>query len=196
MNETTLQQHLLALITRWGDIGVFAAMFLESSIVPIPSELIILGAGAIGVPLPSIIIFGGLGSTLGGICGYMIGRFAGYPVILKFGKYVCITPHRLEKCEAFARKYGGWGVLGGRLTPVIPFKVFSIASGIVRTPFLVFVLFTLIGVLPRMYLLAVFGRLIIKYHRFALLGLIIACAGVLLVICLRKRCPCGKSTSP
>jgi len=194
--EQTLQQQLLALITQWGDIGVFVAMFLESSIVPIPSELIILGAGAIGIPLPSIIIFGGLGSTLGGICGYLIGRYAGYPVILKFGKYIGIKPHHLNRCEEFAKKYGGWGVLGGRLTPVIPFKVFSIASGVVRTPLPVFIVFTLIGVLPRMYLLAVFGQLIMKYHRLAIAALVLACAGVFLVLRLRKCRSAGTATNP
>jgi membrane protein DedA with SNARE-associated domain len=195
MNEQLMQNQLLTMVSQWGDVGVFVAMFLESSIVPIPSELIILGAGAIGVPLPSIIIFGGIGSTLGGICGYLIGRFAGYPAVRKFGKYICIQPHHLEKCEAFARKYGAWGVLGGRLTPVIPFKVFSIASGIVRTPFAVFVAFTLIGVLPRLYLLSVFGAAIVKYHRVALLALLALAVCLVLFVLLRKRPSAAKSSS-
>src|SRR5512137_2428361 len=127
MNEQILQNQLLGLIQQWGDLGVFAAMFLESSIVPIPSELIIVGAGAIGIPLPSILIFGGMGSALGGLVGYLIGRYAALPVVLKLGKYVFIKPHHLKKAEEFAVKHGAWGVLAGRLMPVVPFKVFSIA---------------------------------------------------------------------
>ena len=46
------------------------------------------------------------------------------PVILKFGKYIFIKPHHIQKAEAFARKYGVWGVLIGRMVPVVPFKVF------------------------------------------------------------------------
>ncbi|MGE5309006.1 MAG: YqaA family protein [Deltaproteobacteria bacterium] len=195
MNEQLLQGQLLDLVSRWGDLGVFAAMFLESSIVPIPSELIIVGAGAIGVPLPSIIIFGGIGSTLGGICGYFLGRYAGYPFILKFGKYFFIKPHHLEKAESFARKYGAWGVLGGRLTPVIPFKVFSIASGIVRTPLVVFVIFTLIGVLPRIFLLALFGSFFVKYYKLAFLGLALAAAVLGTLFYLKKRRVSAKTTS-
>ena len=79
-------------IVQWaanlGDVGVFIAMFLESSIIPIPSEVIILGAGAIGIPVMSILIFGALGSTLGAIVGYLLGRYAALPVILKFGKFI------------------------------------------------------------------------------------------------------------
>jgi membrane protein DedA with SNARE-associated domain len=195
MNEQALQGQLLELVSRWGDMGVFIAMFLESSIIPIPSELIIIGAGAVGVPLRSVILFGGLGSALGALVGYFIGKYAAYPVILRFGKYIFIKPHHLQKAEAFARKYGGWGVLGGRLMPVVPFKVFSIASGIVRTPLLVFAVFTLIGVLPRIYLLAVFGSVIVKYHRFALAAVVLAVAAVCLVFFLKKRRN-AETTSP
>jgi membrane protein DedA with SNARE-associated domain len=187
MNEQILQNQLLALIAQWGDLGVFIAMFLESSIVPIPSELIIIGAGCIGIPLRSIIIFGGIGSCLGGIVGYLIGRYAGYPVVLKFGKYIFIKPHHLGKAEEFARKYGAWGVLGGRLMPVVPFKVFSIASGIVRTPLSVFIVFTLIGVLPRIFLLSCFGSLIVKYHRLGLAIIVLAAAAVCVFLFLKKR---------
>lgn len=196
MTEHVLQEQLLSLVSRWGDVGVFAAMFFESSIVPIPSELIVIGAGAIGIPLRSIIIFGGLGSALGGVVGYMIGRYGAYPVILKFGKYVCIKPHHLEKAEAFARKYGAWGVLGGRLMPVIPFKVFSIASGLVRTPLAVFVIFTLLGVLPRIFLLAYFGSVIVKYHRVALAGCLLIVIAVCLWVYLKNRRTATKTTKP
>lgn len=195
MTEQVLQDQLLSLVSRWGDIGVFVAMFFESSIVPIPSELIIIGAGAIGIPLSSIIIFGGIGSVLGGTVGYLIGRHAAYPLILKFGKYICIRAHHIEKAEAFARKYGAWGVLGGRLMPVVPFKVFSIASGLVRTPPVVFVVFTLIGVLPRIFLLACFGSVIVKYHRVVLAGLVLAAVAVGIAVYLKKRRREAKTTS-
>ncbi|MDD4664159.1 MAG: hypothetical protein PHD83_05785, partial [Caldisericia bacterium] len=63
-------------ILQWGDLGVFVGMFLESSIVPVPSEVVILTAGSIGIPLVSIVIFGSIGATLGSFVGYSIGRFA------------------------------------------------------------------------------------------------------------------------
>jgi membrane protein YqaA with SNARE-associated domain len=161
-------------------------MFLESSIVPIPSEVIVAGAAAIGIPIMSILIFGSLGSTLGAIVGYLIGRYAALPVIIKFGKYVFIKPHHIQKAEAFARKYGVWGVLIGRMVPVVPFKVFSIASGFTNIPLFPFVVCTLIGVIPRMYVLAVLGLAIRKYQGPILLVIIGVCLLAYLVYKLVK----------
>ena len=184
--EQILQNNLVNLIRHFGDLGVFLAMFLESSIVPIPSEVIVAGAAAIGIPIMSILIFGSLGSTLGAIVGYLIGRYAALPVILKVGKYVFIKPHHVQKAEAFARKHGVWGVLVGRLIPVVPFKVFSIASGITSIPLFPFVACTLIGVIPRMYILAILGVAIRKYQGPILLVIIAVCLIAYLVYKLIK----------
>jgi len=174
MIEQVLQSDLIAIIKSFGDLGVFIAMFLESSIIPIPSEVIIIGAGTIGIPIASVMIFGSLGATLGASVGYAIGRFAATPVILKFGRFIFIKPHHIYKAEAFAKKYGAWGVLIGRLLPIVPFKVFSIASGITKIPFITFIVFTMIGVLPRIYLLAIFGCTISKYTKPALIVIFFA----------------------
>ena len=88
-------ERILRAMANLGDAGVFIAMFLESSVVPIPSEAVLLAAGAAGIPLTSIIIFGSLGSTLGAIVGYLLGRYAALPVILRFGKYILIKPHHI-----------------------------------------------------------------------------------------------------
>lgn len=168
-----LQGNMTGLITDLGDFGVFVAMFLESSILPIPSEAIVIAAGAIGIPLLSIVIFGSLGSTCGAIIGYLLGKYAAMPVILKFGKFILIKPHHIKKAEEFANKYGAWSVLIGRIIPVVPFKVFSIAAGITGLSFLPFVVFTLLGVVPRMYLLALFGATIVKYKTHAFVGFLV-----------------------
>lgn len=168
------QNDIMAIISRFGNIGVFIAMFLESSVIPIPSEVIIIGAGAIGIPLISILIFGALGSTVGAMVGYLLGRYAAMPVILKFGRLILIKHHHIQKAEAFAKKYGAVGVLIGRILPIVPFKVFSIASGITNVPVVPFVACTMIGVLPRIYILVLFGNIIMRYHKqtvFALAGI-------------------------
>jgi membrane protein DedA with SNARE-associated domain len=183
MIEHSLPPQIQHLLSDHGDIGMFAAMFLESSIIPIPSELVIAAAGAIGLPLLSIVIFGALGSTLGGMVGYAIGRFAGLPFILRFGKYILITPDKVRKAEAFAQKYGVWSVLIGRVLPVIPFKVFSIAAGMMELPFLPFVGCTLLGVVPRLVLLALFGAAMVKFTKITL---IIVAVGALAYFGYRK----------
>lgn len=172
MNEQILQYTLVGLIMKYGDLGIFMAMFLESSIIPIPSEVIVIGAGSIGIPLVSILIFGSLGSTFGAMLGYLLGRYAAMPVILKFGKFILIKPHHIYKAESFAKRYGAGSVLIGRILPIVPFKVFSIAAGITKISFIPFVICTLLGVLPRMYLLALFGATIIKYKKPAIIVLI------------------------
>ena len=175
--EHTLAERILELIKNFGDPGVFIGMFLESSIVPIPSEVIIIGAGAIGISLASIVVFGSLGATLGSICGYLLGRYAAMPVIVKYGKFVLIKPHHIAKAEAFAKKYGVWSVLLGRIFPVIPFKVFSIAAGITKIPFIPFIVCTLIGVVPRIILLSLCGASLVKFTKPALL--ILGAAGLI-----------------
>jgi len=152
-----------------GDLGVFIGMFLESSIVPIPSEVIIIGAGSIGIPILSVVLFGSLGATLGALVGYALGRYAAMPVILRYGKFILIKPHHIEKAEVFARKYGVYSVLIGRVLPIVPFKIFSIAAGITRIPVLPFIICTLIGVVPRVLLLSIFGAGIVKYTKPTLL---------------------------
>jgi membrane protein DedA with SNARE-associated domain len=171
--------HVVNLINQLGDVGVFVGMFLESSIVPIPSEAVVIGASSIGIPIISIVILGSLGATLGSMVGYSLGRYAAMPVILKYGKFVLIKPHHVEKAENFTKKYGVYSVLIGRVLPVVPFKVFSIAAGITRIPFVPFVICTLIGVIPRMFLLSVFGVSLAKYTKPTL---IVAGALVLIFI--------------
>ena len=163
--EHWIQQHMVTIIHDLGDLGVFMGMFLESSIVPIPSEVIIIGAGAIGVPMLSILIFGSLGASLGAMVGYYLGRYAAMPAILKYGKFILIKPHHIYKAEAFAKKYGIASVLVGRLLPIVPFKVFSIAAGITKLPPVPFFICTLVGVVPRIFLLTIFGTSLIKYTK-------------------------------
>lgn len=172
--HTILQNDLTSLIIRFGDLGVFLAMFFESCVVPIPSEVIIITAGAIGIPMGSVIIFGALGSTLGAMVGYALGRYCAMPILLKFGKFVLIKPHHIYKAEEFAKKYGVASVFIGRVIPIIPFKVFSIAAGITALPFIPFVICTLIGVVPRIFLLALFGTVIVKYTKVVFILVIFA----------------------
>lgn len=164
-----IADHAVNLINDLGALGVFIGMFLESSIVPIPSEVIIIGAGSIGIPIFTVVLFGSLGATLGALVGYALGRYAAMPVILRYGKFILIKPHHIAKAEDFARKYGVYSVIIGRIVPIVPFKIFSIAAGITKIPLLPFTFCTLIGVVPRMMLLSMFGASIVKYTKPTLL---------------------------
>lgn len=149
---------LHGLVDRYGAVGVLVAMFLESSIVPIPSEAVVMAAGYGGLPLWTIVWAGAVGSTLGGCVGYALGRSGVRSLLDRYGRWIGATPERLFKLDAFSTRYGVFSVLVGRLVPVIPFKVFSIGAGISRIAFGGFVVMTLLGVIPRLMLLAVAGE--------------------------------------
>lgn len=133
-------------------------MFLESSIVPIPSEAVIVAAGYLGIPLRTIVWAGAIGSTLGGCVGYAIGRSGVRWLLDRFGRWIGLTSERLKNVDTLARRYGIQSVLIGRLIPVVPFKVFSIGAGAARISFSGFVLMTFVGVIPRLLLLAIAGE--------------------------------------
>lgn len=145
-----------------GPLGIFLGMFLESSIIPIPSEAILITAGVLGYSPIVVAIFGGLGSTFGSIIGYGIGIYGGRPFLNRFGKYFFITFDRLKMLDNWFVRWGNYAVLIGRLIPFIPYKVFSIGSGIGKMNFKYFLLFTLIGSIPRALLLSYFGNKLVK----------------------------------
>ncbi|HEV8290238.1 MAG TPA: DedA family protein [Candidatus Norongarragalinales archaeon] len=175
--EQTTTLYVTTLMTQYGGLGVLVGMFLESSFVPIPSEFILAGAGALGIPILIVAVYGTIGSTLGGILGYAIGKYGGRPVVDKIGPYLLLTPEKVSRVEEKTKKYGFWGVLVARLIPFIPFKVFSIASGLVHLDFKSFVIATLIGTFPRALLLAYVGSEIVKYGNLfwtVIIGVIVA----------------------
>ena len=144
-------------VARYGEIGLLVAMFFESSIVPIPSEAVVAAAGYFGIPFVAILVYGAVGSTTGAGVGYYLGRYAARPLLARYGRWIGLTPGRFQQAEAFARRHGLWGVLLGRLVPIVPFKVFSIASGAVALPLWGFIAMTFVGVIPRLALLAWLG---------------------------------------
>lgn len=176
------EQGTLSMVVAWtkafGGWGILAGMFLESSIVPIPSEAVLVTAGLLGFDPLTVAIWGTLGSTLGSMVGYYIGLKGGRPVLDKIGPYLFVTAERVERAERKFTKYGAWTILGARLIPFIPFKVFSITAGILRFDFRNFVLATFVGTIPRAFLLAWIGVQIVAYRDLTLLvlGLLVGIA--------------------
>ncbi len=156
--ESLLMDHAQWLMQQYGALGVLVAMFLESSIVPIPSEAVIVAAGYFGISRWAIVFWGAIGSTLGGCVGYAIGHSAMRRVLDSYGRWIGLTPARLDQVYRLAERHGAFGVLIGRLLPIIPFKVFSIAAGTTRISFWRFLLMTFVGVVPRLFLLSIVGE--------------------------------------
>ncbi len=144
------------LISMLGPFGLFILMFLESSFLPFPSEAAIFLAGSMGLDIINITIFGALGSTAGAYLGYKIGQ-KGSNAIFKSKK----DNKWFRRIHKLFSKFDIWAVFIGRLIPIIPFKVFSISAGILEIKIPPFLFFTLLGSIPRCFILATFGNITI-----------------------------------
>ena len=139
----------LGWVQNWGYPGVIILMAMESSIFPVPSEVVIppaaiLAASGGGMSLAGVIAAGTFGSWLGSAITYWVALFVGRPVVLRWGKYFFVPPDKLERAERFMHRYEGGGIFFARLLPVIRHLI-SIPAGIIRMGFLKFSVLTTVG---------------------------------------------------
>lgn len=139
---------LLQIIGAWGYPGIVILMALESSLLPIPSEVVMIPAGylaAQGKMDLTILLFC---STLGGVMGawinYFLAFYFGRPIFVKYGKYVGMTEHHLEKVETFFYRHGEISTFVGRLLPVIR-HLAAIPAGFARMSLWKLSFYTAIG---------------------------------------------------
>lgn len=128
--------------------GLFLMIVLESTMVPIPSLLVMPFAGWMahkGVfSLPAILAINGAGALTGSLLSYWLGAAGGKPLLLRYGKYVLLKPEDLEKTEQFFAKHGAWTVFIARFVPVARHLI-SIPAGVARMKLPMFILQTFLG---------------------------------------------------
>jgi membrane protein DedA with SNARE-associated domain len=140
----------LAKLATGGYPLIVLLMAIESSIVPLPSELIIPPAAHLaytnqaGLEMIGIVLAGTIGSWLGATVMYWAARIAGRPLVLKYGRYVLISAEKVQGAERWASHYGSMGIFISRLLPVVRHLI-GIPAGIVRLKYRVFSLYTLLG---------------------------------------------------
>ncbi|MEV6739209.1 DedA family protein [Streptomyces sp. NPDC051104] len=99
------------ILDHWGYLAVAGLVFIEDFGVPVPGETILIvaavyaGAGRINIVLVAVIAF--FAAVLGDNVGYAIGRFGGHRLVERYGRYVLLTPARVEKAEGFFTRHGG-----------------------------------------------------------------------------------------
>lgn len=139
----------------WGFVLIFVLMAIESSVIPLPSEVVLIPAGFLvhrhaltfGDPVMDFIaavLCGMFGSLAGACANYFVSLFVGRPFILRYGKYFFVKPHVFERAEEIFLEYGDISTFAGRLLPVIRHLI-SIPAGISRMPLLKFSFYTVIG---------------------------------------------------
>ncbi|MEO8294094.1 MAG: DedA family protein [Gemmatimonadota bacterium] len=139
---------LIETVSTLGYPGIVLLMAIESSILPLPSELIMPPAGylaAKGRMDPFLALAAGtIGSILGALVNYYLAVLIGEPMLRRFGKYVLISNKSLDRTEAYFLRHGEISTFVGRLLPVIRHLI-SIPAGMARMNLAKFALFTGIG---------------------------------------------------
>jgi membrane protein DedA with SNARE-associated domain len=152
-----------------GDHGVYAvfALMLLSAVLPAASEVVMLYAGAVAAGAfagSEVIVFGHhlssgawayvamaasgvLGCFLGALVGWAIGVFGGRPFLERRGRWLHVTPAKLDRAERWFDRFGALAVAGGLSVPVARSFV-AIPAGIARLELRRFAPFALIGCLP------------------------------------------------
>jgi membrane protein DedA with SNARE-associated domain len=186
----TLVQWLLDTIGAMGYPGIFLLMAMESSIIPVPSELVMPPAGYLAyqgkMNMAAAILCGTIGSLAGAYANYFASHYLGRPLILKYGKYVLIPPDKFERVERFFLRHGEISTFIGRLLPVIRHLI-SIPAGVAGMNHFKFTIYTLLGAGIWCTILTLIGyaigenqQLIMQYSHTALLWVVLFSAALLM----------------
>jgi membrane protein DedA with SNARE-associated domain len=136
------------LLKNWGYGGVFILMAMESSIIPVPSEIVMPPAAfwaAQGkMNIWGVILAGTLGSYVGSAISYWVAQWIGLPLIQRYGKRFMISEEKMFFAQKVIEKYGAMGIFISRLLPVVRHLI-SIPAGILKMPFLKFSIVTTVG---------------------------------------------------
>ncbi len=204
----TVTEHILAnlvhftiwVISTTGYAGVALLMGIESACIPLPSEIIMpfagylvstarFGGGNQWFGLLAIATAGALGCNVGSVVAYWIGAVGGRPLVERYGRYVLMSRHDLDKMTYYFDHYGSITVLVGRLLPVVRTFI-AFPAGIARMPQLRFHIYTFVGSWPWCFALGYVGmrlgtqwntdpRFHEWFHRFHLAVELVLVAGVI-----------------
>ncbi|HUC40630.1 MAG TPA: DedA family protein [Gemmatimonadales bacterium] len=193
---------LLKALLDLGYPGIIGLMALESSILPVPSELVMPPAGywaAKGqMSFAVALLCGVIGSIIGALANYYGAQLIGRPLIQRYGKYVLLSEKNLLRSERFFAEHGEISTLIGRLFPVIRHLI-SIPAGLHRMPLPKFILYTAVGAGIWCAILTYIGYFlgqhegvlrteeIHRYATWALLALIPLSTILIFIYVLRRR---------
>jgi membrane protein DedA with SNARE-associated domain len=139
---------ILATVGNWGYLGIFVLMALESTVLPVPSELVVIPAGYLAyqgqMSLLLILLASTLGSLAGALVNYGFALLVGRPFLERYGRWFFVRPALLHRTDAFFLSHGAISTFTGRLIPGIRHLI-SLPAGLTRMPMRTFVLYTCLG---------------------------------------------------
>jgi membrane protein DedA with SNARE-associated domain len=144
-----------------GGYGViFVLMLLESACIPIPSEITMPVAGFLAyqhkLSLVLVIVVGVLANLAGSLVSYAVGRGEGRNLLLKYGRFVLVKPHDIERADDWFARYGPPAVFFSRLLPVVRTFI-SLPAGVAKMDVKKFSVLTVAGTIPWVTALALAG---------------------------------------
>ncbi|MGH9020936.1 MAG: DedA family protein [Acidimicrobiales bacterium] len=152
-------------VSHYGYLGLFFASVLSSACVPIPSEVFYGFAGALCTTaltgharfsLAGVIVVGAIGSLVGAVIAYEVGRSVGRAFVDRYGKWLLLSHRDLDSSERWFARYGAMSVLAGRVIPIVR-SFISLPAGVAEMPRVRFAVLTTIGSAAWVALLAGLG---------------------------------------
>ena len=139
---------ILATVNGWGYAGIFILMALESTVLPVPSELVVIPAGYLAyqgkMGVVPIFLAAILGSLAGAFVNYAFALWVGRPFLERYGRWFFVRPELLHRTDAFFNRHGAISTFTGRLIPGIRHLI-SLPAGLTRMNPLTFSLYTCLG---------------------------------------------------
>ncbi len=183
------------IIDATGYAGVFFLMVAESMILPIPSEAVMPFAGFLvaegSMSAAAAIGFATLGSLVGSLLSYALGRFGGRPLVQRFGRALLLDPHDLDRADRFFQRRGALTIFVARFVPVVRHLI-SIPAGVGRMRLVPFCLYTIVGAALWNAILTGCGVVlrrnwdaILRYARWIDILVLVVLAGLLALLIVR-----------
>lgn len=159
-----MSEKIIALWIALSVTGKYAVMFvlmaIQSACIPIPSEVImpLAGAALAHAQLDLILIatLASLASNLGSIPAYWVGAKGGRPMVERYGRWLLLNRHDLDRVDHFFVKYGSITVLVGRMLPIVRTFI-AFPAGVAKMSQVRFHIYTFVGSWPWCYALAYVG---------------------------------------
>lgn len=146
-----MSAHLTTFVSHYGLFAIFILMTLESACIPIPSEVVVPMAGYLvfqhSLSFTASLIVVVIANVFGGWIAYLVGTTGGRAFILRYGRYILLNPHHLERAERWFSRRGELTVFVARLLPA--FRTFiSLPAGIAKMPLGRFLFYSTLGSIP------------------------------------------------
>ncbi len=157
-----LEDWLIRVLTEYGLVAILVTMTFESACIPVPSEIVVPYGGFLAsqgyTTLWAVILVATLANVLGSSIAYAAGRYGGRALVLRYGRYVLLSEHHLDRADDWFARRGEITVFVTRMMPGVRTFI-SVPAGVARMPYGKFVVYTFMGALPWNAALAYLGHL-------------------------------------